>query len=256
MHNIHELEQRWFRYKLKSYLPYFITLVFSGILAVALILILDTKQNIPIEPIAQIQENKKIDNVTKNKVITKQTPIKQEVKSEVVQNTMKAVPSDDLKLAPSLDFMKQIGRTSISTYTPHTQYKKTQTPKKEHVKKKPVYKTQPTPKKKKVSISTRETQNDIQSVIKRFKKNNNPALSLFVAKKYYKLGDYKKSYDYALITNKINNDIEQSWIIFAKSLVKLNKKDLAIKTLNKYINHSHSGNAKVLLDDIKSGKFR
>ncbi|MDF1876038.1 hypothetical protein JHD48_09845, partial [Sulfurimonas sp. SAG-AH-194-I05] len=50
--------------------------------------------------------------------------------------------------------------------------------------------------------------------------------------------------------------IDESWIIFAKSLVKLNKKDKAIQVLNKYIQFSHSPSAKALLKNIKSGKIR
>ena len=107
-----------------------------------------------------------------------------------------------------------------------------------------------------ISINKENTFQDIQQVIKRFKINNNPALSLFVAKKYYELKQYNKSYNYALITNEINPNIEASWIIFAKSLVKLKEKKMAITTLEKYIEHSNSNNAKILLNNIKSGKFK
>ena len=107
-----------------------------------------------------------------------------------------------------------------------------------------------------ITIERRDSQNDIKEIIGRFKKNNNPALSLFVAKKYYELGNYEQAYNYALITNGINNDIEESWLVFAKSLVKLNRKEMAIKTLKEYIKYSHSGNARILLNDIESGKFK
>ena len=93
------------------------------------------------------------------------------------------------------------------------------------------------------------------SVLQDCKNNNNPALSLFAAKKYYELGVYDQAYNYALITNNINSDIDDSWIIFAKSLVKLDKKDKALKVLSKYINQSHSAEAKILFDDILSGTF-
>jgi|GEM_PF-517108 len=99
-------------------------------------------------------------------------------------------------------------------------------------------------------------EDDIKDVIKRFNVNHNPALSLFVAKRYYQSGEYEKAYNYALTTNEINNNIEESWIIFSKSLVKMNKKDMAIETLKKYIGHSQSSQAKQLLDDIQSGKFK
>ena len=107
-----------------------------------------------------------------------------------------------------------------------------------------------------ITIKKQNTYEDIEYVIKRFKKNNNPALSLFVAKKYYELGEYKQAYNYALITNEINNNIEASWIIFSKSLVKLNQKAKAIQTLQQYINHSDSNQAKLLLKEILSGKFK
>lgn len=111
-------------------------------------------------------------------------------------------------------------------------------------------------KKGSVSISHRDEQKDIADVIKRFNTNHNPALSLFVAKKYYQLGDYEQAYNYALVTNDINKNIEESWIIFAKSLVKLGKKGMAIETLKKYISHSNSPQAKQLLDEINTGKFQ
>jgi len=268
MHNIHELEQRWFKYKLRSYMPHFITLVFSAVLAITLILIVDTKQSH--SPALTAQEDKNIVENVQKKVETKQMQVPMQevaVNNQPTQNIVQDTPQNKLTLAPSLDFMKKIGTNSINTYehknnkissnnTQKKQYKSKQVEKKEVAKSKPVYKHQARPKTQKINISTRQTQNDIKNVIKRFKKNNNPALSLFIAKKYYKLGNYEKAYNYALITNSINNEIEQSWIIFAKSLVKLKKKDLAIRTLTKYVKHSHSGNAKVLLDDIKAGKFR
>ncbi|MDD5373878.1 MAG: CDC27 family protein [Sulfurimonas sp.] len=99
-------------------------------------------------------------------------------------------------------------------------------------------------------------EDDIKDVIKRFNVNHNPALSLFVAKRYYQLGEYENAYNYALATNEINNNMEESWIIFSKSLVKMNKKDQAVETLKKYISHSQSSQAKQLLDEIQSGKFK
>jgi len=259
MHNIQELEQRWLEYKIKSYLPYGITFVFSIVLIVTLLFIENKKtplvkmqsEETPLKTIVSIEP----------KQIVQQDPIPKPVLKKELPQEKKVV------LTPSMDFMKKLRTDSVNTYDSHSQqYEKVPTtpkiskpvspkqPLKQEIKK-PIYKTE-TYEKPKINISNKETQNDIQYVIKRFKKNNNPALSLFVAKKYYKIGNYQQAYNYALITNEINNDIEQSWIIFAKSLVKLNKKDLAIKTLSKYVKHSHSGNAKVLLDNIKSGKFQ
>lgn len=111
------------------------------------------------------------------------------------------------------------------------------------------------PSNRQVLIRHQDDDKDVQDVIKRFKKNKNPALSLFVAKKYYAMGIYDQAYNYALITNELDNEIEDSWLIFSKSLVKLGKKEMAVKTLRSYINKTNSIKAKILLDDISKGTF-
>ena len=96
---------------------------------------------------------------------------------------------------------------------------------------------------------------DILDAERRFKQHNSPALSLFLARQYYARKQYKKSYNYALITNQLDKEVEDSWLIFARSLVKLGKKEKAIKTLKEYIRYSNSTNAKLLLSEITNGKF-
>lgn len=96
---------------------------------------------------------------------------------------------------------------------------------------------------------------DIQDVIARFKKNKNPALSLFVAKRYYNIGNYQQAYNYALITNELDSNIEDSWLIFSKSLYYLNQKEMAIKTLQTYYQDSGSVKAKIALDQMNNGEL-
>ena len=255
MLNLPELEKRWLHYKIKSYIPHTIIAISS----VIIIIILITFQNIT---------HTEQDNTTKiktNKVTS--TPVKPIptpkpiVKKEIIKITpltTKPIEHNIAKLKPSLDFMKKMQHSTQPYYQNDviTQPKivanepEVQVVETVEVEEEPVYEE------KKISIKRQNTQNDIHEIIARFKKNNNPALSLFVAKKYYELGDYHKSYNYALITNRINRDIEASWIIFAKSLVKLNEKEMAIKTLTEYIKTSHSSSAKILLDEITSGKFK
>ena len=100
------------------------------------------------------------------------------------------------------------------------------------------------------------TEDELQSVITRFHKYKKPALSLFIAKKYYELGDYQEAYNYALETNKLNPDIEDSILIFCRSMAKLGKTADAIATLKAYSERSGSIEAKVLLDEIQKGNFK
>ncbi len=259
MLNIHDLEKRWKLYKIKIFLPYIIIgISLLVIIPIAYNFYTNINSSIPTKkPILQKKNVQAVITQEKKKevLITKQIPIKKMQKS--IQT-----------LQPSMNFMKNIQHEASQP-----QYSKQQTLKKQRVVKKRQKVIKPkavqeivqdlTPKttvkqepKIAITIERKETQNDIFEIIKRFKKNNNPALSLFVAKKYYELGNYKQSYNYALITNQINSNIEASWIVFAKSLVKLHKKNKAIHTLEEYIKISHSSNAEILLNEIKSGKFK
>lgn len=287
MLDIHDLEKRWLKYKIKSYIPY-------GIIACSLItiffiilILLKTPEDLQISPL--LQKSK----IEQAQIQEKQTPLK-ETKTQkppvqataVVQQVVKKVQNTSIiqqseksnykmTIKPSLGFIRKMQNDTSAYYNDTTNYQVVTKKKQYSVQKKQTIfkeksiaaetqeidnakaeKIQPDEEIKKINIKRRNTKDDIAEIIQRFKKNNNPALSLFIAKKYYELGDYKKSYNYALITNQINSDIEASWIIFTKSLVKLGKKNMAIKTLKTYIQNSHSNTAQLLLEEIQSGKFK
>ncbi len=249
MHNIHELEKRWRNYKIRTYLPH------VGAIVTTILLIIYVFKTIDITEIKEEQ------NTIKEKKVEKIVTQEKEPKKEFVQAKKEIESNDDkaLILNPSLDFMKNLQTNSIATYEPKVEKTQTQNIKSINKEKKSEEKEEKNEIKEKIPTLTlikQDTIDDINHVIKRFKKSNNPALSLFIAKKYYKLKKYHKAYNYALITNAIDKDIDESWILFSKSLIKLGKKDMAINTLTKYIEQSDSINAKVLLDNIKSGKFK
>jgi len=283
MLNTQDLEKRWLRYKIKSYIPFAALILFFLVAVIVSILFFTASSSKDTK-----QQKKEIQKPTTKAVVKQQlhkrAQIKAPVKIDKVTQQHKVENSSALTLHPSMNFMKQLQESKTQPYykiinTPHKQQKeKKQIKKRKKViqqnieekyidvqenkaVKEPIVHTQnivhdsPT-ERHLITIERRDSQKDIKDIIARFKKNNNPALSLFVAKKYYELGNYEEAYNYALLTNNINNDIEESWLIFAKSLVKLHKKQLAIKTLQKYIQYSHSGNARVLLDEIRTGKFR
>lgn len=278
MLNIIDLEKRWLRYKIKSYIPHATIVLSLVIISVLAFIILNSKNSekkilnkeiVPQEPAVKIVSTDQ--KTEQNKIIPSKA---QTEKRETVPLSKNSTPT---KLQPSLSFIKDLQNSSLpynqeNIYKEPKQKRIKQVPPKMNKKKiiaqtvvvkEPIVKTktiiQKKPevvKTKKIIIKRQETKDDIKDVIKRFKVNNNPALSLFVAKKYYELGNYRESYNYALITNQINQDIESSWIIFAKSLVKLRKKEQAIRTLKEYIKISHSQTASLLIDEIESGNFK
>ena len=94
-----------------------------------------------------------------------------------------------------------------------------------------------------------------KDVEKRFKQSHDTDDSLFLARSYYKKGNYKKSEYWALETNKVNSNIEESMLIFVKSKMKLGRKNEARNILTTYMKKSNSQEAKKLLYSIENGKF-
>jgi len=110
---------------------------------------------------------------------------------------------------------------------------------------------------KKPSTINRDTVTfDIHEIEDRFQNNSNPHLGLYIARYHYDHGNYSEAYNYALKTNAINNTIEESWLIFAKSMVKLGKSDQAKKTLQLYISQSNSDSARSLLESLEKGESK
>ena len=258
MLNINELEKRWQIYKMKSYIPYAILFI---IIIVFIIIFLITNKHFTTIKTFHVKKSLQVEN---NNTINEVKKIIKKVKKEILKNKITIKPiqqkTKQVILSPSLDFMSSMKHNSTSNYEEDNnnidliEKQKIDEQIIEDIEE--VVQEEDIIKKNHVKIKRENKKGDINYVIKRFKKNNNPALSLFIAKKYYELGNYQQSFNYALITNGIDENIIPSWIIFTKSLVKLNKKDEAIKILKSYIKHSNSNQAKILLRNIISGKFK
>ena len=239
MLNIDRLEKRWRIYKIKSFMPQILIVLVVGVLLVVGSSFID---NSP-----KVQYEKTKESHIQNEILKVPEPIKEKVKPELSQKPQvkkKEIVEEKLVLSPSFDFLENIESKEKKIERKTTPIKKEKEQKKVEIKES-----------KPILIKRENNYKDIAEVIQRFKKNNNPALSLFVAKKYYELGEYKKSYNYALITNNIDDKIEQSWIVFAKSLVKLNQTAKAKKILTEYIKNTNSNSAKMVLEDIEKGRL-
>lgn len=286
MLNVNDLEARHKKYKIKSYAPYFA--IFASVTVAIVSITSFILYNSKIEADIEKEEQKQLVIVQKVEVVSA-TKEKNETVQEVEQKTAQEeaavepiTAKEDIKaeqkqekvsLSPSLNFMGKMGSNNQVHYTKETistvkdvpkeiiiDIKQEEKKQEEKIVPKKVEKVEEVAinidKKNPINIARKDEQEDLSHVIKRFDVNHNPALSLFIAKKYYQLGNYEQAYNYALMTNEINNNIEECWIIFTKSLVKMGKKEKAVETLKKYISHSSSSQAKQLLDEILSGKFK
>lgn len=246
MIDVNELESKWLNYKLRTWIPLAIAML--TVIAVLLLIVMFLYKN--------AHEQNNLTNIHKTK-----TPVEKQTTTVLTKNEKNTLPVTKIKqvaikkepvipqgpkaeqktlLEPSMDFLN-----SLEKKIPHAE-----------IKKETIQKVQPNPKKNNIKINTDNSSNGLDLIVKRFQTTNDPKLSLFIAQIFYKHKDYKSAYNYSLITNEIDNSLEDSWIIFTKSLVKLGKKKMAISTLERYIAHSNSNEAKSLLIDIKTGKFQ
>ncbi len=273
MLNIHELERQWLRYKIKSYIPLVLS-IFASVSIVSLFFIyipLSETENItktPVEIRHEESSNLQTQAVIEKKPTLEPTataPIELNI-ADNTQGQINVAPKEEksaLVLKPSLHFMDNIedglsafmeeGMPLQDPITSSLQEENEALSVSENIE------TNSKPEENdenKLSITSNKSDSDLKDVIRRFKKNKNPALSLFIAKRYYAAGEYQKSYNYALMTNEIDKNIEESWIIFSKSLVKLGQHELAMNTLKSYLKTTKSTAADVLLRKIESGTFK
>lgn len=94
-----------------------------------------------------------------------------------------------------------------------------------------------------------------EDVERRFSQSHEIDDALFLARSYYKKGDYKKSEYWALETNKLDEESEESLFIFVKSKVKLGRRNEAITILTDYIKMTDSQEGKKLLYEIENNKI-
>ena len=80
-------------------------------------------------------------------------------------------------------------------------------------------------------------------------------MSISHSKIFQLLFYYKKSEYWALETNKLDEDSEESLFIFVKSKVKLGRKNEAVTILTDYIKMTNSQEGKKLLYQIENNKL-
>jgi len=105
-----------------------------------------------------------------------------------------------------------------------------------------------------IHVSAKKNTLTVQEMEKRFRLSQDKDDSLFLARYYLDKKQYSKALDWALETNKLDSDIEESWLIFARAKARMGQRMEAIRVLQAYFDRSGSPKAKDLLDKIRRGK--
>jgi len=85
---------------------------------------------------------------------------------------------------------------------------------------------------------------------KKFKKTSDYKIALKLSRLYYASKNYKKALKWSMIANELNQKDDGSWLLFAKSKIKLGEKEIAKKALMTYNKEYYSKKVEQLLDRI------
>ena len=226
MYNVDKLEQQWIGYRRKKMILPVVVVVFV-VAAVSAALYMGTIQKV-------LDQN--------------ETKIAMAEKGSTALNTMQGNPE---KTLAKLDILAT-GVPSLSTTKKHERPKAgqiifqdtnegthTQTKKKKNLL---------------IQVTERGGKDIAVDIENRFEFAQDKSDSLFLAKYYYDKMEYTKAAKWALETNKLDNVIEESWLIFAKSLAKQGKRIESLKVLRAFLEQGKSVKARALMDKIRRGK--
>ena len=109
------------------------------------------------------------------------------------------------------------------------------------------------PARKRVNIQVTSASNEESVLREQFLKTNNPTIALELARLNFRNNNFKEAIKWSLAANDIDNNLEESWIIFAKSKYKLKQSDDAVKALREYNKNLNKASINELINKIKSG---
>lgn len=264
MYDIAYLEGEWKRYKRKKRKPYFILLFLFIFFSVVSWFFIAYKTLFFVEKKSKTIEISKLKDVKSDFIKESNVllladfigilEVNKVIKAKVIKSPTEALSrtsvGNDLtipiKKHKSVKIRKDIKQDKAKIKKSRKKKKVTQI-KRSTLKKK----TRKKRTKKHVNILETESISAYAEVSNRFRRLRDPNDSLFLAKNYYKNGNYKKAEHWALLTNRVDSSIEDSWIIFAQSKLKQGKKNEAIQILQSYVKRSNSDAARRILYKIK-----
>lgn len=226
MYNVDKLERQWIRYRRKK----IIFPVLIGVLmiaAVVALLYMGTVTKI-------LDHNKTKIAITEKSSVslntTKESPEKASRKSDILATGV-----------PSLSSTKKYKRPKAGQiiFQEENEGARTQIKKKKNLL---------------IQVTERGGKDIAVDIENRFEFAQDKSDSLFLTKYYYDKMEYEKAEKWALETNKLDNTIEESWLIFAKSLAKQGKRIESLKVLRAFLEQGKSVKAKALMDKIRRGK--
>ena len=269
MHKVKELEKKWFQYKIKQMLMPAIKISSLYLLVVGSYYLYDKNGDIVLSPnktnVLGVSMEMNDSTIEKKIVSVKTVPqpqeeIAQEVEEKIVLRPI--IPVIDMereeRISETVKHRKQVKKYHSAKPQNSLKAKKNSylTAKELATIAKPQRHIEVVPhrKTKKIHFTSTST-NYVERMKQKFSKSKSPRDALLLAKAYYKKQNYSEAEEWALSANKLDNSLEDSWLLFAKSKAKLGKKKEALKILLSYYRKSQSSKAKSLIGQIKTGRI-
>ncbi len=277
MLEIEKLEREWRRYKLKRLSPWIFSVSTLLLVSIAYLLWFDTDKPLITDKNIQTTEKKEFlgydtieKSVTKN---VSRAPVSNNSPSTILSKPLEkgSQPSTQKKdssviLNPDTEFLNSFS-DSGSLKNRSTSYLRKM---KEHNSETSSYKNRQTVKAKKekgltasskkengsgtLIIQSSKTNNTLAYLIKRFNEKRDPKLASYIAQSLYKKANYEEAVKWSVMANSLDPSSEDTWLVFARSKVKLGQKEEAIRALRTYLNQYTSKNVKSFLRSLEQGR--
>ena len=244
MYDIKPLEEEWKKYKKKKRKPWY-SFIFSILIIGTLAFSFLNYKDVIFSKFEN-NESVAVDKPKPSVILLDSALTTLEVKKEIIKKLIIEKSANDHNIGTETDDPVVID--DPMRYK-HPNAKKVSITVTEPIKK-PVIVEKP---RKKMHLNIIETTSAsaYKDVAKRFAETSDTDDSLFLARTYYEQGNNKKAIYWALKTNKVNSNIEESWLIFAKAKARSGHKKEAIHILSSYVKRSNSFEAKALLKKLK-----
>jgi hypothetical protein len=263
MDKIRKLEQRWRAYKAKKllFLLIFVS-IFYAVGAGAYYLFLNWNSLSSFFSKKVVLQESNLSTVDEKKMLSKVIP-KEDI-NMTIKNEPLHVQREELSLKPIIpiiDMDKE--KAHISKHITHKENTHARRVKAKpstyltaqelsHIRKED--KQRDTTRLKKINLYS-SSKNYIETMKQKFAKSRSSRDALLLAKAFYRVKNYKASEKWALESNKLDSNLDESWIIFAQAKAKLGKQNEAIKILAMYYKRTKSPQVKAVIEKIKMGKL-
>ncbi len=244
-----ELEKKWLKYKFKQSIPWFILVI-----AVAL-MILYYNNRVKVNTLLVDYYDQISEKYFPKKIETNTTIVALDNRTQVVE--VIEVPLPDINESEDeLNVSDEIFDTNDTLYETNSSNPFFSSIKDapEVDKKTPeeILEDEIEKRHEKKYIHIKKSSDAYQEVEQRFVTSQDPEDALFLARIYYEKKNYKKAEEWAFIANELNDESEESWLIYAKAKAARGEYLKAIHILDSYLQKTNSLGARKLLEEYKA----